>query len=168
MCLPAVTCRAHTHTHTHTHTHPHTHRWRLGELRTEGMTGDKVLPTDADLNAIEDAVAEVGADIQALDAFLLNAGKKFVMPGHPTYEYYRWRISLLQAPQLSRKKGHVTITVDDSAEKNTPVSVGQLLVLLAPLLENGQYDPGLFIDPNGHVVLPASIFEDKANEAQEY
>ena len=125
-------------------------------------------PSVDELALIDETVgllADVERDVaDSMESRLLTAGRMFIEPGHPSFDYYRWRLGLeIQAPP-AKKTGHVTVTMNDDFDSNTPVSMGQLVTMLAPLIETGNHKPGIFLDSHGHVVLPASAFDEATDD----
>eukprot|EP01064_Diplonema_japonicum_P016387 TRINITY_DN2440_c0_g1_i1.p1 TRINITY_DN2440_c0_g1~~TRINITY_DN2440_c0_g1_i1.p1 ORF type:complete len:214 (+),score=34.29 TRINITY_DN2440_c0_g1_i1:60-644(+) len=145
------------------------YQWRLGQLRNESIT-ETQSPSVKDLATIEETVKRIAgaSSHEAEEAQLLSSGTcGFMQKGHPLHGFYMWRLSLAKAPQRPKRTGHVTVTLDANQSNNHPLSIGQLLVMLAPVIESGSTDPGIFCDPNGHLVIPASVFDEKT-ETQEF
>eukprot|EP01059_Diplonema_ambulator_P020441 TRINITY_DN34237_c0_g1_i1.p1 TRINITY_DN34237_c0_g1~~TRINITY_DN34237_c0_g1_i1.p1 ORF type:complete len:208 (+),score=43.01 TRINITY_DN34237_c0_g1_i1:41-625(+) len=145
------------------------YEWRLGQMRNEALPSVQS-PSLNDLAAIEDAVKRVATapSHEAEESQLLSSGTcGFMVKGHPLHDFYMWRLSLAKKAQRPKKTGHITVTLNSSQGGNTPISMGQLLVMLAPIIESGNTDPGIFCDPNGHLVIPSTIFDEKS-DVQEF
>eukprot|EP01062_Namystynia_karyoxenos_P069667 TRINITY_DN65133_c0_g1_i1.p1 TRINITY_DN65133_c0_g1~~TRINITY_DN65133_c0_g1_i1.p1 ORF type:complete len:273 (+),score=58.08 TRINITY_DN65133_c0_g1_i1:113-931(+) len=61
----------------------------------------------------------------------------------------------------------VDIVLDPNAHGNHRITVGQLLLMLAPIVDAPDKDPGIFVDRNGHVVIPVEAFEGDDDGGEE-
>ncbi|KAJ9472879.1 hypothetical protein DIPPA_21607 [Diplonema papillatum] len=140
-------------------------RWRLGELSNQAASQ----PTATELSEVEEAARRVAssADPASLEADLLQSGNfPFVKRPHALHDFYQWRLAVARAPPPPKRSGFLSVALDSKADGNHAVSIGQLMLLLAPLIEAGDCDPGIFVDPNGHVVIPANVFDEPQHAVQ--
>ena len=136
-------------------------RWRVGELRARENAG-RAQPSEEMLAAVETAakrISESNAPEAEQQQLLSSGSSPFIDASHPLHDFFKWRLTLASAPPPPKKTGHVTFALNHRAPGNTPLSMGQLFTMLAPLLESKNSKPGIFIDPNGHVVIPAGVFD---------
>eukprot|EP01063_Lacrimia_lanifica_P033942 TRINITY_DN6170_c1_g1_i1.p1 TRINITY_DN6170_c1_g1~~TRINITY_DN6170_c1_g1_i1.p1 ORF type:complete len:220 (+),score=87.06 TRINITY_DN6170_c1_g1_i1:56-661(+) len=149
------------------------YRWRLGEMRAAQRNAKPAprQPTPEELVAIESAVAKItdpAANPALVEAQLVQSGAyPFLVQGHYLYDYYMWCLSRARAPPPPRKAGHVTVSLEPNHDNNKEISLGQLMLMLAPLVEDKVKDPGMFVDPNGHIVIPAAVFDEKEQDTVE-
>eukprot|EP00754_Rhynchopus_humris_P040074 Rhum_TRINITY_DN23124_c0_g1::Rhum_TRINITY_DN23124_c0_g1_i1::g.177215::m.177215 len=61
----------------------------------------------------------------------------------------------------------VHVALDPSAPGNHRLTVGQLFLMLAPIMDEPDKKHGAFVDPHGHVVIPVTAFPTDDDDEEE-